>query len=83
MFHCMINFSLITFICYAVAAPAKAIVGGGKAKKPRRAPVNTQTHTSAQDASCADVRFYGGFDCALFSASNILRSIRCAVSSSG
>ena len=45
MFHCMINFSLITFICYAVAAPAKAIVGGSKAKKPRRAPVNTHKRT--------------------------------------
>lgn len=36
MFHFIINFSVITFICYAAAYPAKVILSGGI--RTRRAP---------------------------------------------
>ena len=45
MFHLLINFSVITFICYAVSGSVKTILFGGKKKAKRLVRRNVRTAT--------------------------------------
>lgn len=56
MFHLLINFCIITFVCYAAAFPVRAILFGSKKRGKRSARRTAQAQTARRVQAAAKKR---------------------------